>query len=157
MVKSPPEMEETQVQSLGAWIIPWTEEPGRLRSRELDTTEWLTLTADISITISKMRKRERASEHVICALTVSVQLRFKSRYMCSKVPVHIHCADSLWISRAVCFIIQAFQTHLLTMIATPFLLRDSCCAKSWLIWKDPDAGKDWGQEEKGTTEDEMVG
>ena len=29
-------------------------------------------------------------------------------------------------------------------------------AKSWLIWKDPDAAKDWGQEEKGTTEDEMV-
>ena len=29
--------------------------------------------------------------------------------------------------------------------------------KSWLIWKDPDAGKDWGQEEQGTTEDEMVG
>ena len=26
-------------------------------------------------------------------------------------------------------------------------------AKSWLIWKDPDAGKDWKQEEKGTTED----
>ena len=30
-------------------------------------------------------------------------------------------------------------------------------AKNQLIWKDPDAGKDWGQEEKGTTEDEMVG
>ena len=30
-------------------------------------------------------------------------------------------------------------------------------AKSWLIWKDPDAGKDWGQEEKGAIEDEMVG
>ena len=30
-------------------------------------------------------------------------------------------------------------------------------AKSWLIGKDPDVGKDWGQEEKGTTEDEMVG
>ena len=30
-------------------------------------------------------------------------------------------------------------------------------AKSWLIWKDPDAGKDWGQEEKRTTEDKMVG
>ena len=29
-------------------------------------------------------------------------------------------------------------------------------AKSWLIGKDPDAGKDWGQE-KGTIEDEMVG
>ena len=30
-------------------------------------------------------------------------------------------------------------------------------AKSWLIEKDPDAGKDWRQEEKGMTEDEMVG
>ena len=29
--------------------------------------------------------------------------------------------------------------------------------KNLLIWKDPDAGKDWGQEEKGTTEDKMVG
>ena len=28
-------------------------------------------------------------------------------------------------------------------------------AKSWLIGKDSDAGRDWGQEEKGTTEDEM--
>ena len=30
-------------------------------------------------------------------------------------------------------------------------------AKSWLIGKDPDARKDWGQEEKGVTEDEMIG
>ena len=30
-------------------------------------------------------------------------------------------------------------------------------AKSWLIGKDPDAGEDWGQEEKEATEDEMVG
>ena len=30
-------------------------------------------------------------------------------------------------------------------------------AKSWLTGKDPDAGRDWGQEEKGATEDEMVG
>ena len=30
-------------------------------------------------------------------------------------------------------------------------------AKSWFIWKDPDAGKDWRQEEKGTTEEEIVG
>ena len=30
-------------------------------------------------------------------------------------------------------------------------------AKSWLIGKDPNAGKDWEQEEKGTTEDEMAG
>ena len=29
-------------------------------------------------------------------------------------------------------------------------------AKSWLIWKDPDAGKDWRKEEKGVAEDEVV-
>ena len=37
----------------------------------------------------------------------------------------------------------------------PVLLQPD--AKNWLIRKDPDAGKDWGQEEKGMTEDEMVG
>ena len=30
-------------------------------------------------------------------------------------------------------------------------------ANNWLIWKDPDAGKDWRREEKGTTDDDMVG
>ena len=30
-------------------------------------------------------------------------------------------------------------------------------AKSWLIRKHPDAGRDWGQEEKGMTKDEMAG
>ena len=30
-------------------------------------------------------------------------------------------------------------------------------SKNWFIGKDPDAGKDWGREEKGTTEDEMFG
>ena len=39
--------------------------------------------------------------------------------------------------------------------ATPILWSPN--VKSWLIWEDPDAGKDWGQEEKGMTEDEMVG
>ena len=29
--------------------------------------------------------------------------------------------------------------------------------KNWLIGKDPDAGKDWRQEEKGMTENEMIG
>ena len=38
---------------------------------------------------------------------------------------------------------------------TPILLPPH--AKFWLIGKDPDAGRDCGQEEKGTTEDEMAG
>ena len=38
-----------------------------------------------------------------------------------------------------------------------FIGRTDAEVKSWLIGKDPDAGRDWGQEEKGTTEDEMAG
>ena len=41
-----------------------------------------------------------------------------------------------------------------TEVETPILWPPD--GKSWLIWKDPDAGKDWRQEERGTTEDEMV-
>ena len=42
-----------------------------------------------------------------------------------------------------------------TKAETPILLPPD--VKNWLIGKDSDAGKDWGQEEKGTTESEMVG
>ena len=38
-----------------------------------------------------------------------------------------------------------------------FLILWTPDVKSWFIWKDPDAGKDWGQEEKGMKEDEMFG
>ena len=42
-----------------------------------------------------------------------------------------------------------------TDVETPILWPPD--VKSWLIWKDPDVGKYWGQEEKGMTEDEIVG
>ena len=44
---------------------------------------------------------------------------------------------------------------LMLKLKTPILWPPD--VKNLLIWKDPDAGKDWRQEEKGTTEDEMVG
>ena len=44
---------------------------------------------------------------------------------------------------------------LMLKLKTPILWPPD--AKSWLIWKDSDAGRDWGQEEKGMTEDEMAG
>ena len=43
------------------------------------------------------------------------------------------------------------------MLNLKFLILWPPDAKNWLIWKDPDAGYDWRQEEKGMTEDEMVG
>ena len=43
------------------------------------------------------------------------------------------------------------------MLKLKLPILESPDVKSWLIGKDPDAGKDWRQEEKGTTEDEIVG
>ena len=40
---------------------------------------------------------------------------------------------------------------------TPYFGSQFFDAKNRLIWKDPDAGKDWRREEKGMTEDKMVG
>ena len=57
-------------------------------------------------------------------------------------------------------IILVFECWVLSQLFhSPFSLssRGSLVSFHWLIWKDPDAGKDWRQEEKGTTVDEMVG
>ena len=48
---------------------------------------------------------------------------------------------------------QVFRTHLWTSLVRP--TQSSSCPQ--VIGKDSDAGRDWGQEEKGTTEDEMAG
>ena len=60
-------------------------------------------------------------------------------------PVHLNPGDQSWV----------FTGRTDVEAETPILWPPD--AKSWLIWKDPDAGNDWGQEEKGTTEDETVG
>ena len=52
-----------------------------------------------------------------------------------------------------CFSWKHFPTFMKTATVYPI----NAAAKNWLIGKDPDAGKDWRQEEKGTTEDEMIG
>ena len=49
---------------------------------------------------------------------------------------------------------EMFIEHLQCEAETPIFWPPD--VKNWLIWKDPDSGKDWRQK-KGTTEDEMVG
>ena len=51
---------------------------------------------------------------------------------------------------------RRFSQSILKEISTETSILWPTDAKSWLIWEDPDPGKVWGQEEKGTTEDEMV-
>ena len=77
--------------------------------------------------------------------TVVLEKTFESPMDCKEIqPVHPK-EDQSWVLTAR----TDFEAE------TPILWPPD--AKSWLIWKDPDAGKDWGQEEKGRTENEMVG
>ena len=80
-----------------------------------------------------------------CFWTVVLEKTLECPLDCKEIqPVHPK-GDQSWVSIG--------RTY--AEAETPILWPPD--AKSWLIWKDPDAGKDWGQEEKGTREDEMVG
>ena len=71
--------------------------------------------------------------------------RLESPLDCKEIqPVHPE-GDQSWV----------FTGRIDTEAETPILWPPH--AKSWLIGKDPDAGRDWRQEEKGMTEDEMAG
>ena len=80
-----------------------------------------------------------------CFWTVVLEKTLESPLDCKETqPVHPK-GDQSWV----------FIGRIDIEAETPILwLAD---VKNWLIWKDLDAGKDWGQEEKGSTEDEMVG
>ena len=79
-----------------------------------------------------------------CFWTVVLEKTLKSPLDCKEIqPVHPKGNQS-WI----------FIGRTDAEAETPVLWPPD--AKNWLTGKDPDAGKDWGQEENGTTEDEMV-
>ena len=80
-----------------------------------------------------------------CFWTVMLENTLESLLDCKEIqPVHPK-GDQSWV----------FIGRTDVEAETPILWPPD--RKNWLIWKDPDAGKDWGQEEKGMTEDEMVG
>ena len=80
-----------------------------------------------------------------CFWTVVLEKTLESPLGCKEIqPVHPK-GDQSWV------FIGRTDVEAETLVLWP------PDVKSWLIWKDPDAGEDWGQEKKGTTEDEMVG
>ena len=80
-----------------------------------------------------------------CFWTVVLEKTLESSLDCKEIqPVHSK-GDQSWV------FIEITDVEAETPILWP------PDVKSWLIWNAPDAGRDWGQEEKGTTEDEMVG
>ena len=79
-----------------------------------------------------------------CFWTVVLEKTLESPLDCKEVqPVHLK-GDQFWV----------FIGRTDVEAETPILWLPH--VKSWLIGKDPDAGRDWGQEEKGTTEHEMA-
>ena len=80
-----------------------------------------------------------------CFWTVVLEKTLESPLNCKEIqPVHSK-GDQSWV----------FIGRTDVEAETPMLWPPD--AKNWLIWKDPDAWKDWRWEEKGTTEDEIVG
>ena len=87
----------------------------------------------------------RKGEKNWCFWTVVLEKTLESPLNCKEIqPVHLK-GDQSWV----------FIGRTDVEAETPILWPPD--AKSWLIWKNSDAGKDWEQEEKGMTEDEMVG
>ena len=80
-----------------------------------------------------------------CFWTVVLEKTLESLLDCKKIPAVHSKVDESWV-----FIGRTDAEAEIPILWLPGV-------KSWLIRKDPEAGKDWGQEEKGTTEDEMVG
>ena len=80
-----------------------------------------------------------------CFWTVVLEKTLESPVDCKEIQLVYPKGDQSWV----------FTGRMDVEAETPILWPPD--AKSWLIWKGPDAGKDWGQEEKGMTEDEMVG
>ena len=80
-----------------------------------------------------------------CFWTMVLQKALESPLDCKEIqPVH-SIGDQSWV-----FIGRSDVEAENPILWPPYV-------KNWLIWKDPDTGKDWVQEEKGMTEDEMVG
>ena len=78
-----------------------------------------------------------------CFWTVVLEKTLESPLDCKEIQP-VHSKDQFWV-----FIGRTNVEAKTLILWTPDV-------KSWLIWKDPDAGTEWRQEEKGTTEDEMV-
>ena len=87
--------------------------------------------------------KERWAPKDWCFCTVVLEKTFRSPLDCKK------------IKQTNCKGIQSWIFIGRTDAEVPILWPPD--AKSWLTGKDPDAGKDWGQEEKRVTEDEMIG
>ena len=112
-----------------AWKIPWMEEPGRLHAVHgvAKSRTWL---SDFTFTFHFHALDKKMATH--------------SSILAWKIPGTAEPGG-----------LPSMGSHRVGHNWSD-LAAAAADVKSWLIWKDPDAGKDWGQEVTGMTEDEMV-
>ena len=156
-----------------AWRIPGTEESGGLQSMGLLRVRhnWSDLAAAAADNILKSRD-----------ITLPTKVRLVKAMV---FPVVMYGCESWTVKKAERRRIDAFELWCWRRLESPLDCKEippvhpkgnesrifigktdaeaetstlwPPDAKSWLIWKDADTGKDWRQEEKGMTEDEIVG
>ena len=125
-----------------AWKIPWTEEPGRLQSREPGGLP----------SMGSHRVRHDWSDLAAAAavLNTSSPRDLWDGCYCRTL------LNDMFLSPVLCTW-NCWGAALAKGFEVTYLVLWPPHAKSWFIGKDSNAGRDWGQEEKGTTEDEMAG
>ena len=96
--------------------------------------------SSIHVWIWELDYKESWTLKTWCFWTVVLEKTLESPLDCKEIQP-VHPKDQSWV-----FIGRTDVEAETTILWPPD-------AKSWLIWKDPDAGKNWGQEEKGMTED----
>ena len=116
-----------------------------LKSRDITLPTKVHLVIAMVFPVEKLSTKESWAPKNACFWSVVLEKILESLLDCKDIqPVHPKGNQS-WI----------FIGRIDAKAETPILWPPD--TKNWLIWKDPDAGKDSRQEEKGTTEDEMVG
>ena len=159
-----------------AWRIPCTEEPGRLQSTGLQRAgqDWAT-SLSFTFTLLLRRKAMANLEGISWDITLPTKVHLVKAMV---FPVVMYGCENWTIKKAECQRIDAFERWCWWRLLSPldskeiqpvpnegnqswiFIGRTDAKAetpilwppdaKNWIIWKVPDAGKDWRQEEKGT-------
>ena len=173
--EDPLEKEMATHSSILAWRIPWTEKPGRLQSTGSQRVghDWERRKAVTNLD-SVLKSRDislSAQVHLVKATVFPAVMYGCESWTIMKAERRRIDAFELWCWRRLlrvpldCKEIQPVhpkgnQSRIFigrtdVEAETPILWPPD--AKNCLIGKDPDAGKDWGQEKKGAIEDEMAG
>ena len=169
-----------------AWRIPWTEEPGRLWSMGsqrvgYDWSNWALSVYHVTPLSSAVSTKKSADS--LKGVPFTDKGLHNQRYGFSSSNVQMWELDhkESWMPENWCFWTVVLEKTLKSPLDCKeikpvypkgnqswiFIGRTDVAAEAPILWppdvksqpirKDPDAGKDWRQEEKGTTEDKMVG